>query len=162
MKIIQLLLLVTVLLNLPNTIQAQTVINAASHIKESQGIIHQYSIGEMVLVQTARTQKGSLTQGFIQPAISIKANNDQNNGLNPDNWVRVYPNPSSRFVSIEFFEEQLAAIELFDATGKIVRQQKQQNIKQTLDLQGLANANYFLKITLNNKQSFHYTLLKQN
>lgn len=162
MKLIQLLLLVTGLLNLPKNVQAQTVINATSHTKESQGINHQYSIGEMVLVQTARTQKGSLTQGFIQPAVSIKANNDQNNGLNPDNWVRVYPNPSSRFVNIEFFEEQIAEIELYDATGKIVRQQKQQNIKQTLDLQGLANANYFLKITLNNKQTFHYTLLKQN
>jgi hypothetical protein len=162
MKIIYFLSFFSCLLLLNQHANAQHIINASSNTGKTGSVQHHYSIGEMVLVETAKHSNGVLTQGFIQPSVFIKANSNQNNGLNPDNWVRVYPNPSSRFVNIEFFEEQVATIELYDATGKIVRQQNEQAIKQSLDLEGLANATYFLKIKLNNQQTFHYTLLKQN
>jgi hypothetical protein len=154
------LLLIIALFYFSELAFSQTLINTASNNGKTGTLQHHYSIGEMVLVETTKHSNGVLTQGFIQPNVLIKP--DANNGLNPDNWVRVYPNPSSRFVSIEFYEAQDATIELFDATGKIVRQHREKNIKQALDLEGLANANYFLKIKLNTNQTFHFTLLKQN
>ena len=81
----------------------------------------EWSIGELALVNQMTSSNSSLviTNGFIQPFIQHPATNNTNNLFASDE-IKVFPNPASSYVEINFFTKQKGRITLsfYDASGR--------------------------------------------
>ena len=69
--------------------------------------------------------------------------------------VSVYPNPTSTIINVKMNTTLInnATLELYDATGKLITQQKVVNEYSSLNLNGLANGIYSVRIITDNKQT---------
>jgi len=74
-----------------------------------------------------------------------------------NNDITIYPNPSKSFVNIGINKESVLKIELFDFTGKLVSNYINTN---KIDISGLPNALYFLKIQLTEDKVYYRKILK--
>ena len=64
-----------------------------------------------------------------------------------NNDVSIYPNPTSDFVTINNLNPDTKSIQLFDLSGKLVKNYNTSDIKNnTLSLSGLVSGNYIIKI----------------
>jgi len=70
--------------------------------------------------------------------------------------INIYPNPSSNFINVESNLDNLA-YEIFDINGKLVMKTSD----ETINLSGLSNAVYFLKITNSSNQTVTKKIIKQ-
>jgi len=81
----------------------------------------EWSIGELALVNQMTSSNNSLviTNGFIQPFIQHPATNNTNN-LFANDEIKVFPNPASSYVEINFLTKQKGRITLsfYDASGR--------------------------------------------
>ncbi len=59
--------------------------------------------------------------------------------------VKIYPNPASQQITVE--AENLISVSILDMLGKVVLSLNANNPKEVIDISGLGNANYFVKIT---------------
>ena len=148
-------------------LSAQQSLNVTSHSIQINGQTFDYSIGEMTLVNTEKTSSLIVTQGFLQPNTQRQeSSTTSDNAFSQlDNPIKVYPNPTTNLLYIESYESGIIdyAYNLYDATGKIVLNQKgqtQQGInKWELSLQSLASGSYYLMMQKNdsNGQSQHFS-----
>ncbi len=83
------------------------------------------------------------------------------NNSNKDN-IKIYPNPIDDVLNIKLLElNSKAKLELYNANGKLVRTAEFSTKEYTLNgLSSLAAGNYFMKITVNNKES-QYSIIKK-
>lgn len=76
------------------------------------------------------------------------------NKMEAKNYVKVYPNPSSDFVNVEYKvpSASIAHIEVFDAAGKSVLNQNMDNAQfiKIIDVTQFVNGTYFYKVVSNN------------
>lgn len=78
-----------------------------------------YTIGEMMLVETKQTPQVIVTQGFHQPessAVGIPQ-------LGSDSiFFSVYPNPTSELIQIRFLVAgpMKASVRIYDVTGRVI------------------------------------------
>jgi Secretion system C-terminal sorting domain len=81
----------------------------------------EWSMGELALVGEMNSSNNSLviTNGFIQPFIQYPATNNTNNIFGNDE-IKVFPNPASSYVEINFFTKQMGRITLsfYDGSGR--------------------------------------------
>jgi hypothetical protein len=81
----------------------------------------EWSMGELALVGEMNSSDNSLviTNGFIQPFIQYPATNNTNNIFGNDE-IKVFPNPASSYVEINFFTKQMGRITLsfYDGAGR--------------------------------------------
>ncbi len=140
-------LLLVLLLFCSGSIMAQSTLNAASNRVTIQGQIFEYSVGEMTLVNTERNPHLIVTQGYLQPASGTQVHSqDAANGLSAfASGVRVYPNPTSDWLNMEFAETTPEKILLLDASGKTI-QKAEPGSSVRMNLSALASGNYFLMI----------------
>jgi len=100
---------------------APSVINAGGGFFQSGYYQFEWSIGELALVGEMKSSNNSLviTNGFIQPFIQSPATNNTNNIFGNDE-IKVFPNPASSYVEINFLTKQKGRITLsfYDGTGK--------------------------------------------
>ena len=82
-----------------------------------------------------------LTQGFQQSFILITAVNSP-----IDNNILIYPNPASSTVSIETSGGEDYSLELLDVLGERLIFQKLQGTMNTINLERLSPATYFIKV----------------
>lgn len=116
-----------------------------------------YSIG-LIDYTNQSAASGAISAGVQQPyelfALSVEKWNL--------NWnISVFPNPTTNLL----FIESQAVIDglsyvLTDATGQIVQDGNLPEIKNSIDLGSLANANYFLQIRVNESQIRTYQISK--
>lgn len=68
--------------------------------------------------------------------------------------VSIYPNPASNMINVKMNTILInnATLELYDATGKLITQQKVVNDYSSLNLNGLANGIYTVRIITDNEQ----------
>jgi len=76
------------------------------------------------------------------------------------NNLKVYPNPSTGVLYIEFSEYQQASISIFDITGKMILQQKISGKKNLIDISRLTKSYYLLQIRQDSRL-FYVNLLKK-
>lgn len=151
---------------------AQEAINVAGNTAHINGMTFEYSIGEMVLINTVKSNKLVVTQGLLQP-------NQQSNGptispstISTNDLTKVYPNPTQNILFIELDElsEVSCEYKLLDATGKVVWT-KQETIQQGLhkvvvDVQNYASGTYYLMLnkTYSNEriENYSYKIVKLN
>ena len=100
---------------------APSVINSTGGSFQSGYYQLEWSIGELALVGEMTSSNNSLviTNGFIQPFVQFPATNNTNNVFGNDD-IKIFPNPASSFVEINFFTKQRGRITLsfYDGAGK--------------------------------------------
>lgn len=134
--------------------------NATGGGKEVAGNFYDYSIGEMVLVNTASSPNLTVTQGLLQPLGSPV-------GIAklrlPEGALHVYPNPSEDIVYVQPKLNGSGVLELtlFDISGRHLKQNsvglQNGNEKQSINLSSLASGTYLLKVafTQDGQTMFH-------
>ncbi len=68
--------------------------------------------------------------------------------------ISIYPNPASNMINVKMNTTLInnATLELYDATGKLIAQQKVVNEYSALNISGLANGIYTVRIIIDNEQ----------
>ena len=101
---------------------APSVINTGGGYFQSGYYQFEWNIGELALVGEMSGSNNSLviTNGFIQPFIQYPATNNNTNSIFGNDEIKVFPNPASSYVEINFFTKQKGRITLsfYDALGK--------------------------------------------
>jgi hypothetical protein len=102
---------------------SSSVVNAGGGSFKNGYYQFEWSIGEMSLINEMQSGSNNLivTNGFLQPYILYPATYYSTSNFMLDE-VRIFPNPASRYVEINFFTKEKGRITLdfFDALGKKV------------------------------------------
>ncbi|SRR5258706_805975 len=98
-----------------------SVVNAAGGSSQSGYCQFEWSIGEMALIgqMNSSTDMLIVTNGFIQPYILHPGTGSMGNTFDGDE-IKIFPNPASSYVEINFFTKQKGRITLnfYDISGK--------------------------------------------
>jgi len=136
-----------------NTLQ---VIGSAGNTATNGNTQLTWTIGEPI-VTAATSTNNILTQGFNQGTLIITAIEDLKN-LN----VSIQPNPTSDFAIIKLDDQNIsnAQYTLTDINGKVIQQNKIENIQTSVSFQDLANATYFIQVITNNQKAKTFKVIK--
>ncbi len=100
-----------------------SVVNSAGGSSQSGYCLFEWSIGEMALIgqMSNSTDMLVITNGFIQPYILHPGTGSMGNAFDNDE-IKIFPNPASSYVEINFFTKQKGRIALnfYDISGKKV------------------------------------------
>lgn len=152
-------LLMSVALSLMSIHQAEaqsiwpSIINSAGGSKVLSGVTHEWSVGEMTLVNTFATSSIVVTQGVLQTGLNDGTTTVPQTAMG--DLLQVFPNPASTYVNINFnaWADGALNCRLMDITGKVVTEQTidvRQGINSgKIDMSALAAATYMLQITYN-------------
>ena len=120
----------------------------------------EWSVGEMSLTNEMSSSTNLLvTNGFLQPYLLNPWNNNPNNQFGTDE-VKVFPNPASSYVEVDFFTKQQGQLKIsfFDAVGRIVYSTESRiygvDLIKNIPVNHLAAGSYLLHIELNADPSY--------
>lgn len=121
-----------------------------------------YSIGQ-VAYESASGTNGKITQGVQQPfEIFVVLSTPE---LGASFSATLFPNPAATTVilSLDYVKEGANLVfELTDVTGKIIRNGRINSDETIIDVEGFAEACYFLNVLVGNKRVKTFKLLKNN
>jgi len=155
-KLLQLTLL---LLGFALTAQAQQATTAAGGDAIGSGGSAAYSVGQIVYTTHTGTT-GSVAQGVQQPyEIYVELGID-NSFIALD--VSAYPNPTTHFLTLHIGNtlSQNLHFELCDLNGKIIERRKINSSTEAINMESLATASYFLKVSNPNNQIKIFKIIK--
>ena len=143
---------------------AQQTLNIAGKSVKINGLMFDYSIGEMTMINTINSGKIVVTQGILQPAASeITVTSPASTiAVASETAVKIYPNPTGNFLYIETLNDQAAALsyQLFDISGKVIltgQLSVQQGAnKNRVQLNEYAAGTYFLMLDQTDKNNLHH------
>ena len=122
-KIFTLLIAYGCVLHVNSQIVAPSVVNTAGGTFLSGYYQFEWSIGELALVGDMNSSDNSfiITNGFIQSHIQYPSGINGNAIFGADE-IRIFPNPASSYVEINFFSKQKGRITIsfYDGAGKKV------------------------------------------
>ncbi len=139
----------------------RSVVNVTGTSVTAGSVMLEYSIGEAV-VGLLENPSVVLTQGFIQGEMNVI----ETGGLNSQVSIKIYPNPVSNVLNIEYDAPTLK-LKLIDAIGRqmIVFEQRvaeNEHLKRIFDLSGLSSGLYLLLLSdINGNDLESYTIIKQ-
>jgi len=92
--------------------------------------------------------------------ITLIDNTNVDEFLSSEN-ISIYPNPVTSVMNIKFnkYRNELVEMEIFDLTGKIVREAKILNGLTTIDVEDLDNGIYFVKLNNGHTSSAHRIII---
>lgn len=141
------------------TAQAQQASTAAGGDASGSGGTVAYSIGQIVYI-TSTGSTGSVAHGVQQPyEISIVLGvEDKQISLN----MQVFPNPTTEYLTLSVGNSELSALsfQLYDLSGKLIEDKKITNTTETIRMEDLPSAAYFLKVTNNEKEVKTFKIIK--
>ncbi|MFI3216924.1 MAG: T9SS type A sorting domain-containing protein [Methylococcales bacterium] len=147
------------LLGLGLAAQAQQATTATGGDASGSGGTVAYSVGQIVYTTNTGTT-GSVAQGVQQPyEISIVTGlEDTQISLN----MQAYPNPTTDYLTLNVgnFELSTLNFQLFDISGKLVESRKIISSSETIAMENLPTATYFLKVSNNNKEVKTFKIVK--
>jgi hypothetical protein len=154
-KIVVLFLLVFGL----QTLQAQEAVNAAGGDASGSGGIFAYSVGQIVYTTIVGTN-GSVAQGVQQPyEISVEPGNEDN----PITLeLTIYPNPTNNFLTLNTGNSDFSTLsfQLCEINGKLINSRKITSSNETIGMENLPSAMYFLKVANNNIEVKTFKIIK--
>jgi hypothetical protein len=119
-----------------------------------------WSLGECVTT-THSADNYVITQGFHQENYSISVGiTDCNTSID----ITVYPNPTTDFITINITSDNLknvSNLRLTDTNGKVLLQEKVNEIETFLNFSEYASGVYFLSIKNNNQLITSYKIVKK-
>jgi hypothetical protein len=147
------------LLGLGLTTQAQQVTTATGGDASSSGGSFAYSVGQIVYTSNTGTT-GSVVQGVQQAYdISIVLGID-NHSINLE--LSAYPNPTTDYLKLNLGKVELSTLnyQLNDISGKLIESKKITSATETICMENLPSATYFLKISNNNNEVKTFKIIK--
>jgi hypothetical protein len=151
--------LTLLLLGFVLTAQAQQATTATGGDATGSGGSAAYSVGQIVYTTHTGTT-GSVAQGVQQPyEISVELG-IENSFIELD--VSAYPNPTTHYLTLHIgntLSENLH-FELCDLGGKILERRKINSNTETIYMENLATATYFLKVSNANNQIKIFKIIK--
>ncbi len=157
MKTVALLLLVFGI----TTAQAQQAITATGGNASGSGGTIAYSVGQIVYT-TYTGATGSVAQGVQQPyEISIVEVEDHQISLN----MQAYPNPTTDYLTLNVgastsLSNESMSYEIYNISGKLIESRKIISSSETITMENLPTATYFLKVTNNNNEVKTFKIIK--
>lgn len=114
-----------------------------------------WNVGEMALVNTQQSAdlQVVITHGFLQPFTDKPADNNTNNVFGPEE-IRVFPNPASTYIEIDFLTKQKGRVQfrLYNSLGQRMYQKEFYSYGlgtiEKIDMQRWASSEYYLHIIL--------------
>jgi hypothetical protein len=151
--------LTLLLLGFALTAQAQQASTATGGDATGSGGFAAYSVGQIVYTTNTGTT-GSVAQGVQQPyEISVELG-IENSFIALE--VSAYPNPTTHYLTLHIgntLSENLH-FELCDLGGKILERRKINSSSETINMENLATATYFLKVSNANNQIKIFKIIK--
>lgn len=147
------------LLGLGLTAQAQQATTATGGNASGSGGTVAYSVGQVVYTTNTGTT-GSVAQGVQQPyEISIVLGID-NHSINLE--LSAYPNPTTDYLTLNVGNSELSTLnfQLLDINGKLIEAKKISSTTETIRMENLPSATYFLKVTNNNQEVKTFKIIK--
>lgn len=167
MKTLQIVLVTLLLASLNDVCSAQSlgpaILNAAGGSAAVSGNTHEWSVGEMVLVNTVTTTGLVVTQGILQPMLQVTGIHDNELALE---GMSIYPNPASNQLNIKFniARDLDVVLKLTDISG---REQYLKKIKShngsaliTMDFKPYASGVYLLQVATTDKTKTYTNTFK--
>lgn len=118
-----------------------------------------YSVGQIVYTTIAGTN-GSVAQGVQQPyEISIVLGLETNQiSLN----IQAYPNPTTDYLILNIDNTELSELsfQLSDVSGKLIESKKVSSTKETIHMEDLPSATYFLRVANSNQEIKIFKIIK--
>ncbi len=141
-----LFLLITALLLSATLVFGQTiqnsVISSTGGSASAGNVKMDFTLGEAV-IETFTAGGNTLTQGFHQTNLTLVA--IENVELFAE--ITIYPNPTSELVNIDIPQNyNLLDINMFDVTGKLLKNQANAYGKVAFDVSSLATGTYYLQV----------------
>lgn len=147
------------LLGLGLIAQAQQAATATGGDASGSGGTVAYSIGQ-IWYTTNTEASGSVASG-VQQAYEISiVLGTENHLLSID--LQVYPNPTTGHLHLKVEGESLNNLtyQLFDLSGRLIEHQKIASTTETIQMENLPSAVYFLKVTNDNQSIKTFKIIK--
>jgi hypothetical protein len=147
------------LLGLGLTAQSQQATTATGGDAYGSGGAVAYSLGQIVYTMNTGTT-GSIVQGVQQAyEISIMLGID-NHSINLE--LSAYPNPTTDYLKLNLGKAELSTLnyQLNDISGKLIESKKITSAIETIWMENLPSATYFLKVSNNNKEVKTFKIIK--
>lgn len=167
MKTLQIVLVTLLMASLSNVCAAQSLgpatLNAAGGSTAVAGSTHEWSVGEMVLVNTVATTGLVVTQGILQPMLQVTGIHDNKPALE---GMSIYPNPASDQLNIKFnlARNLEVTLKLSDVSGRTqyVKTIKDHNGSALIimDFKPYAAGVYMLQVTSTDKTKTYTNTFK--
>lgn len=137
-----------------------SVISTVGDYAETSSLKVNSIVGE-IFVSTGTTNEVIVTQGFNQAFFVIST---LENNQTPETTLKIFPNPATDFFNIELKEvsSEKLTYYLFDISGQLITSKVISSTLERVELEGLSNQTYFLKVLDENQllQSFKIQKLK--
>ena len=139
----------------------QTITTMGGNASGSSGSVS-YSVGQIVY-KTQNGSSGSVSQGVQQPIeISVVLGLEEANGINL--FLSAYPNPASTYLTlkVEDYKIENLTYQLYDMSGKLLRNNKINNVETTISMETLSVGSYFLKVSKSTTEIKTLKIIKNN
>jgi hypothetical protein len=141
------------------TAQAQQATTATGGDATGSGGSVAYSVGQIVYT-THTGSTGSVAQGVQQPYEISVVLGVENSLIDLD--ITAYPNPTTHFLTLNIGNalSETLHFQLCDLGGKIIERRKITNRTETIQMENLATATYFLKVSNANNEVKIFKIIK--
>ena len=147
------------LLSLGLTVQAQQATTATGGNAMGSGGTVAYSVGQIVYT-TYTGSNGSVAQGVQQPYEISIVQGIEENSIQLE--LTAYPNPTTNYLTLNVGNFQLSTLsfQLYDISGKLIESRKIISSSETIAMENLPTATYFLKVSNNNNEVKTFKIIK--
>jgi hypothetical protein len=136
----------------------QTVISANGGTAIAAGTQVSWTIGEPVIA-TVSNSNNTVTQGFQQSKLTVTAINEIQFS---DVEIKVYPNPTSDYVTVHFSKIlENPGYLLFDLSGKLLVQKNIESTDMNIDMNRYSGGSYILKLRNNRQPLQSFKIIKR-
>ncbi len=137
---------------------AQKVISANGGTATAAGTVISWTIGEPITT-TVSDGTTTLTQGFHQTKLTVTAVNEiQVTGVE----IKVYPNPTSDFVTVHFSNVvEKPTYLLFDLSGRLIQQKNIESTDEKIDMTEYSGGSYILKLNSGQQPLQTFKIIKR-
>jgi len=147
------------LLSLGLTAQAQQAATATGGDASGSGGTVAYSVGQIVYTTNTGTT-GSVAQGVQQPYEISTVVGIEDNSINLA--LTAFPNPTTNNLTLSVGQADLSKLnfQLYDMVGKLIESRKIASSTETIGMETLPNATYFLKVMNNSAEVKTFKIIK--
>ena len=147
------------LLGLGLSAQCQQTATATGGNASGIGGTISYSVGQIVYT-TYTGSNGSVAQGVQQPYEISIVQGIEENSIQLE--LTAYPNPTTNYLTLNVGNFQLSTLsfQLYDISGKLIESRKIISSSETIAMENLPTATYFLKVNNNNNEVKIFKIIK--
>jgi hypothetical protein len=141
-------------------IQAQEAVTTSGGNASGSGGTGSFCIGQVVYTTVSGTS-GTSKQGVLSP-FEISVSTGIDDAINIVLEFSVYPNPTEGFVSLNIGDYDTKGLnyQLYDIKGKIIQEDKVNDVQTQISLANLSSGIYLLKVFDNKKELKVFKIIK--